>query len=82
MLFDELAEAELDANLHPDVLRLLDLKKNAPEVKKIPPVAAINQYLEAEIERILELISQLPNEANPGWAPLDEAFLAEISKRA
>ena len=82
MLFDELAEAELDARLRPDVLRLLDLKRNAPEVKKIPQVAAINQYLETEIERVLELISRFPNETNPGWAPLDEAFFAEISKSA
>lgn len=82
MLFDELAEAELDARLRPDVLRLLDLKRNAPEVKKIPRIAAINQYLESEIERVLEHISRLPNETNPGWAPLDEAFFAEISKSA
>lgn len=46
MLFSELAAAELPEYLREDVDRLLFLKMNAPEIKEIPRIDSINEYLD------------------------------------
>lgn len=78
MLFPELVEPELDPALLPDVNRLLDLKKNAPEIKVIPRIESINHYLDSSIEEVRSRIAQLPEEASRGWEELDRLFLSQL----
>ena len=46
MLFEELVEEELEAELVPEVNKLLDMKKNLPEMGKAPRIQVINDYIE------------------------------------
>ena len=78
MLFSELVEAELDSALLPDVTRLLELKKNATEIKVIPKIERINRYLDSSIEEVRSRIVQLPEDANHGWEELNQLFLSQL----
>lgn len=80
MLFDELAAAELPTELRPDVDRLLDLKMNSPEVKEIPKISAINEYLDQEIVTIKGKINELTKEQNNSWKVLNDLFLHTIER--
>lgn len=79
MLFSALQEAELAPALLPEVNRLLDLKRNAPEIKTVPRVESLNRYLEERIEEIRCRIAQMPEEAAPGWEELNRFFLSELA---
>lgn len=79
MLFSELADAELVAALKPVVARLLDLKMNTPEIKEIPRVAEINDYLDRTIENLKAEIAVFPAEHQPDWVPLNQLFLQTLS---
>ena len=79
MLFSELMEAELDPALLPDVSRLLDLKKNAPEIKTIPKIESINRYLDSSIEEVRSRIVQLPDDTSHGWEELNRLFLSQLA---
>lgn len=50
MLFEELVEEELEAELVPEVNRLLDMKKTLPEMGKAPRIQVINDYIESELQ--------------------------------
>lgn len=80
MLFRDLMDSELDTALKPAVDRLLDLKMNAPEVKEIPRVDEINQYLDMSIETLKAEIMAFPAEHKPDWEPLNRLFLDEVQK--
>lgn len=79
MLFSELMEAELDPTLLPDVNRLLDLKRNAPEVKTISKIDSLQHYLESSIREVRALIQQLPDEPCRGWEELNRLFLSQLA---
>jgi len=78
MLFDELAATELPATLRDDVDRLLDIKMNSPEIKEIPRVDTINEYLDLEIATIKEKIKTMAKEQDNSWQTLNELFLQTI----
>lgn len=78
MLFHELVSSQLEPELRPAVERLLDLKMNAPEIKEIPRVDEINQYLDRTIEEVRAAIDRCPMEHKPDWQPLNELFLETI----
>ena len=79
MLFSELAVAELDKSLKPAVNQLLDLKMNAPEIKEIPRVNEINDYLDQTIEELKVEIAAFPAEHRADWTPLNKLFLKTVS---
>ena len=79
MLFSQLADAELEDSLKPVVDQLLDLKMNTPEIKEIPRVAEINDYLDRTIENLKAEIAVFPAEHQPDWAPLNQLFLQTLS---
>ena len=79
MLFGQLADAELEEALKPVVARLLDLKMNTPEIKEIPRVAEINEYLDRTIENLKAEIAVFPAENQPDWVPLNQLFLQTLS---
>lgn len=79
MLFGQLADAELEEVLKPVVARLLDLKMNTPEIKEIPRIAEINEYLDRTIENLKAEIAVFPAEHQPDWVPLNQLFLQTLS---
>lgn len=80
MLFSRLADSQLDPTLRPEVDRLLDLKMNSPEIKEIPRVEPINDYLDKSILEIRSRIAKLPEEPAPGWDELNTLFLSTVNK--
>ena len=79
MLFSELVDAELSASLRPDIDRLLDLKMNSPEIKEIPKIDTVNEYLDQEITAIKGKIEEMPKEENHSWKALNDFFLQTIN---
>lgn len=80
MLFRDLMESELDEYLKSDVERLLDLKMNVPEMKLIPRVDAINEYLDRSLEEVKAQIAVYPSEDHGDWEPLNRLFLEYLQE--
>lgn len=80
MRFSELVESQLDSSLKAEVADLLELKMNVPEIKMIPRIDKINQYLDDSIREVRETIKQMPTEAIHSWDELDAIFLSELGK--
>lgn len=80
MLFTDLMKAELPENLSCPVNELLDIKMNSPEIKEIPKVQVINDYVESEIERITEHLLSLKDNRPEKWDDLNELFLSELDQ--
>ena len=78
MAFSQLAAAELDPALLPEVESLLALKRRAPEVREIPRIRALDRYLEEGIARVKEILSGREREPAPDWAPLNDLFLSVL----
>lgn len=78
MLFDELAEAELPQELRGEVARLLDIKRNHPELKEIPRVDDVNDYLEKSIVEIKALLPSMKDSHDAGWTVLNEFFMKNL----
>lgn len=74
MEFRILVEKYLDEALRPDVEGLLDMKINAPEITEIPPLEAVNAYIESTINEIEEAITRLPVDKTNSWQELNELF--------
>ena len=78
MLFSALMESELEPSLKPVVKHLLDIKMNAPEIKEIPKIEEINNYLDEVMASVHEEIFAYPGEHRADWAPLNELFLETV----
>ena len=78
MLFSELMDSQLDEGLKETVRDLLDIKMNTPEVKMIPRIDVLNDYLDRSIVEIKEKIERLPKEQAQGWEELNELFLSVL----
>lgn len=74
MLFETLVEAELDKNLLPELNRLLELKKQLPEMGMAPKVQVFNDYIEKTMPEIKSIADQMENETSE-WDMLNEVFL-------
>lgn len=78
MLFSELAAAQLADELRETVDYLLDLKMNSPEIRMIPKIDLLNEYLAAQFEEIRARILALPAAADADWNNLNTFFLQHI----
>ena len=78
MKFSRLAESQLEHGLQDTVRQLLELKMNEPEVKLIPRIDVLNEYLEQSIVEVREQIQRLPKEETRGWGELDNLFLRAL----
>ena len=78
MLFSALMESELEPSLKPVVKHLLDIKMNAPEIKEIPKIEEIDNYLDKVMVSVHEEIFAYPGEHRVDWAPLNELFLETV----
>ena len=78
MLFSELMEAELPDELRTEVEDLLKIKVHEPEIKKIPRIDRLNEYLENEIVSLKEEAGELGEGEKVSWEKLNELFLKEV----
>lgn len=78
MRFTDLMREELPKEMFPEVIRLLDLKMNSPEVNEIPGIDAINEYLDFSIKDIKSRIQSV-DDTTCDWKELNEMFLKELS---
>lgn len=74
MLFDDLVAAELDDDLKPELMRLLELKKTLPEMGMAPKIQILNDYIERVMPEI-KSIAERVEDTSPDWAALNELFL-------
>lgn len=78
MRFEELMESQLPAYLKDTVRDLLALKMNSPEVKMIPRIDILNEYLETSITEVKSQIEQYPREVVKEWDELNRLFLSVL----
>ncbi len=78
MLFSQLMESQLESGLKGLVQQLLELKVKLPEVKEIPRIDPLNQYLDSSILEIKQRIQQIPEEPPGDWGELDALFLSVL----
>lgn len=78
MLFSELTDACLDKSLVPAVNDLLRLKMETPEFGLGPRIGIINDYLDASIDELDQLIQTVPSDENVTWDALNALFLKVI----
>lgn len=76
MLFSDLMEKYLDASIRTDVLKLLDLKMNNPEITEGNRFKKVNEYLDKTILEIEEQIKDLPSSHEQNWDELNNVFLS------
>ena len=76
VLFSELMKDELPGELSGDVERLLDLKMNSPEVKEIPRIDRLNEYLNESIGEIKSIVQSLDEKKEMTWEALNKFFLS------
>lgn len=78
MRFTELMAAELPENLLPELEHLLELKMNAPEIKEIPRIDVLNEYLDTSITEIKNLLLDMDDTKKMEWETLDQMFLEAL----
>lgn len=77
MLFDDLVAAELEDDLKPGLMRLLELKKTLPEMGMAPKIQILNDYIERVMPEI-KSIAESVEDTSPDWAAIDELFLRMV----
>ena len=80
ILFADLAANQLPNELSQDVSYLLDIKMNSPEVKLIPKLERINQYLDTSIAEIKEKALQIVPSKPKTWGELNSVFINAIKE--
>ena len=78
MLFSELMESYLDESVKSDVMQLLELKINNPEIGEWKRFDRVNEYIERGISEIEEKINSMPSTQVKGWDELNNLFLSFI----
>lgn len=78
MSFWKLMDAELPEELRQVVKELLDIKMNSPEVKEIPRLDAINDFLDASIEEIKAILQSREEKQSADWQELNQLFMDEL----
>ena len=74
MLFSQLIEAELEADMIPIVDELLQLKMKTPELGEGKRIDKLNEFIEANFISLKNAIDTLPEEHKADWGKLNELF--------
>jgi len=75
MRFCELMDKYLDGSVRADVLELLNLKMNKPEISEGKRFDKVNEYIDRNISEIEEQIKSLPSSGGKSFDELNELFL-------
>lgn len=78
--FTELIEAQLPLCLHEEVSRLLEIKVKVPELKVIPRIKSINQYVIERIEEVSFIMENLKSKNNAHLEALDKFFTDVVNQ--
>ena len=78
MLFSELMDKYLDESIKSDVLKLLDLKMNNPEIAEGKRFDMVNEYLDRNIIEIEQLIKKMSSSHERSWDELNALFLTVV----
>lgn len=66
----------LDESIREDVLKLLDLKMNQPEIAEGKRFEKVNEYLDKTILEVEKQIKDLPSSHEQSWDELNRIFLS------
>jgi hypothetical protein len=80
MLFSELVESELEADMRPIIYDLLELKSKTPEVGEGKRIDELNAYIEKNLEQLKEIADSLPRDNKKDWERLNEIFLTALKQ--
>lgn len=75
MLFKTLMDKYLEEEVKPDVLKLLDVKMNSPEITEGKRFDRVNDYIDKNIAQIEEVIKNLPDKHEQSWKELNKIFI-------
>lgn len=73
--FKALMDEYLDEEVKPDVLKLLDLKMNAPEITEGKRFDRLHDYIDKTILQTEEEMKNLPDRHGKSWEELNKIFL-------
>lgn len=76
MLFKDLMDKYLDAEIKPDAETLLRLKMENPEIGEGKRFDRVNDYIDRTLEEIESAIASLPTSHEKNWDELNELFLS------
>lgn len=76
MLFSELMDAELEAEMRPAVEKLLEAKMNTPEIGKGKRIDVLNEYIDVQLEELKHKADIMDGEKPIDWQRLDEVFFS------
>ena len=79
MVFTKLVDTQLCEELKPHIEKLLDLKMNSPEIKLIPRVYIINEYIENSFEELEKIIKDVKVETDKNWDKLNAIFISTLT---
>ena len=79
MLFSELVETELPKAILTEIESLLELKTKSPEIKMIPRIDRINEYLDESIVEIKSILKSMYEENQVKWSELNRLFIKSIN---
>lgn len=79
MLFSELMDAQLPERLRSDVSMLLELKMNSPEIREIPRIEKLNEYMDSSIDEIKNILQSMEETKAPDWQEINDLFLRELN---
>lgn len=79
MLFSELADAELDIDMQPCIEQLLEIKMNSPEIRRIPRMEKVNDYLDSKIDAVADYLNSMSAQHKGSWDKLNQLFLSELN---
>ncbi len=78
--FNELVQAQLPESLHEDVKKLQEIKVNVPELKVIPRIRAIHQYVEMSIEHVSKILENLKSDHEDHLDVLEQFFIDTVNQ--
>jgi len=78
MLFSELLRSQMDEALIPVVERLLEKKRQTPELGEGRRIDELNKFIEAELPILEKQISKLPRVDRAGWDDLNVLFMEAL----
>lgn len=81
VLFEELLNQKLDENVREAILKLMEIKTQAPESKEGASILHLNQYIEERIAYYKKLLEQMADDRTGGWEQLNQLFFTCLSQQ-
>lgn len=79
MLFDKLVETQLEDELKPELVKLLEMKKTMSELGIAPKIQVFNDYIEWEMPEI-KIMAEGTEDKKVDWLLLNKLFLRIVGR--